>query len=131
LGVPVIGFQINEFPAFYSRHSGLQVDVTVQSADEAATLAACHWRTGAKTAVLVCVPVPEEFEIPASEVENAVREAMRLADAQGIRGKAVTPFLLEKMKELTGGNTLKANRALLVNNADVAGQIAASLSRLG
>jgi pseudouridylate synthase len=131
LGVPVAGFQTDEFAAFYSRHSGLQVDVAAQSADEVAALAACHWRTGAKTAVLVCVPVPEEFEIPASEVENAVREAMRLAEAQGIRGRAVTPFLLGKMKELTGGNILKANRALLLNNAAVAGQIAASLSRLG
>jgi len=131
LGVPVVGFQTDEFPAFYSRHSGLQLEAIAQSADEAATLAACHWRTGANTAVLVCVPVPKAFEIPASEVESAVTEAMRLAEAQDIRGKVVTPFLLAKMKELTGGNTLKANRALLLNNAAVAGQIAASLSRLG
>ncbi len=130
LGVPVIGFQTDEFPAFYSRRSGLPVDVMVQSSDEAAELAAQHWRTGAKTAVLVCVPVPQSSEIAASEIERAVTEAMRIADAQGIRGKAVTPFLLEQMKELTGGNTLTANRALLVNNAGVAGAIAASLARM-
>jgi pseudouridine-5'-phosphate glycosidase len=130
LGVPIIGYRTEEFPAFYSRASGLAVDVSAETADQAAEVAAHHWRTGGRTAVLVCVPVPEEFEIPASEIESATEQASRMAVDQGIRGKAVTPFLLSQMERLTGGKTLQANRALLVNNARVAAQIAISLSRL-
>jgi pseudouridine-5'-phosphate glycosidase len=130
LGVPVIGYRTDEFPAFYSRASGLSVDITVQTPDEAAAVAARHWRTGGQTAVLVCVPVPEEFEMPATDIELATEQAICMAIEQGISGKALTPFLLSRMERLTGGKTLEANRALLVNNARVAAQIAASLSRL-
>jgi pseudouridylate synthase len=130
LGVPVIGYRTGEFPAFYSRASGLPVDMTAETPDEAAEFAAHHWRTGGQTAVLVCVPVPEEFGLAASEIERATQEVTRMALEQGIRGKALTPFLLSEMERLTGGETLKANRALLVNNARVAAQVAASLSRL-
>ncbi|MEK6287750.1 MAG: pseudouridine-5'-phosphate glycosidase [Acidobacteriota bacterium] len=129
LGVPVIGYGTEEFPAFYSRSSGLAVDVTVGTSDEAAEVAACHWRMGGGTAVLVCVPVPIEFEIPAAEIAVAVDEAMARAAAQKVRGKALTPYLLAEMEKLTGGRTLEANRALLENNAEVAGLIASSLSR--
>lgn len=130
LGIPVIGYRTSEFPAFYSRASNLSVDASVQTPEEAAEFAAHHWRTGGRTAVLLCVPVPEEFAIPASEIERAIEQATRTAIEQGIRGKAVTPFLLSQIEELTGGKTLNANRALLVNNARVAAQVAASLSRL-
>ncbi|MFP5262488.1 MAG: pseudouridine-5'-phosphate glycosidase [Blastocatellia bacterium] len=130
LGVPVIGYRTGEFPAFYSRASGLPVDIRVETPDEAAEFAALHWRTGGQTGVLVCVPVPEEFDMPASEVERATDQATRAAAEQGIRGKALTPFLLSQMERLTGGKTLSANRALLINNARVAAQVAASLSRL-
>jgi pseudouridylate synthase len=130
LGVPIVGFQTAEFPAFYSRTSGLGVDITADSADEVADVAKKHWQSGSPSAVLVCVPIPEEFEIPARDIEQSVEEAMKLAEQQGIRGKAVTPFLLEKLKELTEGRTLAANRALLINNARVAAQIAVSLANL-
>lgn len=130
LGVPVVGYGTGEFPAFYSRRSGLAVDVAVSTADEAAEVAARHWQTGGASAVLVCAPVPEEFEVDKEEIERATREAMRLADQTGVRGKALTPFLLSEMKRLTAGRTLAANRALLVNNAEIAGQIATSLARL-
>ena len=80
--------------------------------------------------MLVCVPVPEEFEMPATDIELATEQAICMAIEQGISGKALTPFLLSRMERLTGGKTLEANRALLVNNARVAAQIAASLSRL-
>ena len=130
LGIPVIGYRTDEFPAFYSRTSRLSVDITAETPDEVAAAAAHHWQTGGDTAVLVCVPVPEEFEIPAAEIEQATEEAVRLAIEQGIRGKALTPFLLSRMERLTEGKTLKANRALLVNNAQVAARIATSLSRL-
>jgi pseudouridylate synthase len=130
LGVPVLGFQTENFPAFYSRSSGLPVDIVVQSADEAARLALHHWQTGSTSAVLVCVPVPEESAMTTDEVECATQKATSLAEAKGIRGKAVTPFLLSQMKEITAGKSLQTNRALLVNNASIAAQIAVSLSRL-
>jgi pseudouridylate synthase len=129
-GVPVVGFQTETFPAFYSRASGLPVDVVVQSANEAAEVALHHWQTGSTSALLVCAPVPEEFEISSEEIEQATAEAIKLADAQGICGKAVTPFLLAQMKEMTAGKSLLANRALLVNNAAIAAQIAVSLASL-
>ncbi len=128
LGVPVVGFNTTEFPAFYSCKSGLAVDATVQTADEVAALAFCHWQMGSTSAVLVGVPIPEAFEIAASEIERATNQALKLADARGIRGKAVTPFLLEQMKEMTAGETLRANQALLINNAKAAAQIAVSLT---
>jgi pseudouridine-5'-phosphate glycosidase len=130
LGVPVVGYRTDEFPAFYSRKSTLPVDANVETPVEAAEFAAHHWRTGGQTAVLVCVPIPEEFDMAASEIECATEQATRMAVEQGIRGKALTPFLLSQMERLTEGKTLNANRALLVNNARVAAQIAASLSRL-
>jgi pseudouridylate synthase len=130
LGVPVIGFQTENFPAFYSRSSALPVDIIVQSATEAANLAMHHWQTGSTSAVLVCVPVPEEFAMTSDEVERATQEATRLAEISGIRGKAVTPFLLSQMKELTAGKSLQTNRALLINNASIAAQIAVSLSHI-
>lgn len=130
LGVPVIGYRTDELPAFYSRRSGLGLDITVETAEEAAHLAARHWETGATSALLVCVPVPEEFELSADEVERALKEALDEAARLNIRGKATTPFLLSRMERLSEGKTLESNRALLVNNAGVAARIAASLARI-
>ena len=127
LGVPLIGYGTDLFPAFYSRDSGLAVDVRVGSPEEAAMVAECHWRLGSATAVLVCVPIPVEFEIPVGDIAAATDEAMSRAIRREIRGKSVTPFLLSEMEKLTDGRTLSANRALLVNNAGVAAQIASSL----
>ena len=130
LGVPVVGYQTEEFPAFYSRRSKLAVDITVETPDEAAEVAVNHWQAGNDSAVLVCAPVPEEFEMPFEEAERAVTEAIALAERRQIRGKALTPFLLAEMERITAGNTLRTNRALLVNNASVAARIAASLMRM-
>lgn len=127
-GVPVVGYQTEELPAFYSRSSGLPVDITVQSPQEAAELARHHWEGGASTAVLVCAPVPQEFELPAREAQIAIDEAIEDAERMAIRGKALTPFLLSRMEKLTGGRTLETNRALLINNAVVAAQIATRLN---
>ena len=129
LGVPVVGYATQEFPAFYSRASGLAVDIGVATPDEAAEIAALHWQSGGRTAVLICVPIPVEFEVSASEIERATRQAIEAAEQAEIKGKALTPFLLSQMEKLTGGITLEANRALLVNNAGVAARIAKSLSR--
>ncbi|HEX5734908.1 MAG TPA: pseudouridine-5'-phosphate glycosidase [Blastocatellia bacterium] len=130
LGVPVVGYRTDEFPAFYSRRSGLGLDIVVESAEEAARLAMLHWATGARTAVLVCAPVPEEFEMSRDEVDRALEEALRACARAEVRGKATTPFLLSQMERATGGKTLGANRALLVNNAAIAAQIARSLSAM-
>jgi len=127
LGVPILGYRTNEFPAFYSRDSGLSVDIAVASPEEAAEVAWNHWRTGGKSAVLVCAPVPDDYAMPREEAERAVERAVALAEQQGVRGKALTPFLLAQMKDLTEGRTLAANRALLVNNAAIAAQIAVRL----
>ncbi|MCI0489572.1 MAG: pseudouridine-5'-phosphate glycosidase [Blastocatellia bacterium] len=129
LGIPVVGYGTEEFPAFYSRASGLEVDISVATADEAAEVAALHWQSGGRTAVLVCAPVPAQFELSANEVERAIRQAIEEAKRSEVRGKALTPFLLSQMERLTGGSTLEANRALLVNNAGVAARIAKSLKR--
>jgi pseudouridine-5'-phosphate glycosidase len=130
LGVPIVGYRTEEFPAFYSRNSGLDVDETVASADEAAELATSHWEAGGSGAVLLCVPIPEEFEIPASEVERATDGAIAMATLQNISRKAVTPFLLAQMEEITAGRSLVANRALLINNSQVAALVSVSLSRI-
>jgi|ERR1041384_281703 pseudouridine-5'-phosphate glycosidase len=128
LGVPVLGYRTNEFPAFYSRTSGLPVDASVENPEEAAAIAIRNWKLGSCTAVLVCAPVPAEFEIRCEEVEDAIDQAMTAAGHQGIRGKALTPFLLSQLEMLTNGKTLEANRALLVNNASIAANIALSLT---
>lgn len=129
-GVPIVGLATKEFPAFYSRRSGLSVDIAVDTTDEAAEIALRHWQMRSQTAVLVCAPVPEEFEIPADEIELAIEEANQEANQAGVRGKAVTPFLLSRLEQLTEGRTLRANRALLVNNAQIAARIALSISML-
>lgn len=129
LGVPVIGYGTRELPAFYSRNSGIELDLIAERPEEAVAIALRHWEMNGASAVLVCVPIPAEFEIPAQEIEAAIEHAIAKAVREGIQGKAVTPFLLSEMTSLTDGRTLDANRALLVNNAEVAAQIAACFSR--
>jgi pseudouridine-5'-phosphate glycosidase len=124
IGVPVIGYRTDEFPAFYTRESGLAVDSKAEDAAAAARIAILHWKTGAVSAVLVCAPVPREFALAASEVEEAIAKATRLAEESGTDGKAVTPFVLAQVKELTGGKSLIANKALLINCAGVAARVA-------
>lgn len=128
LGVPVVGYRTDEFPAFYSRTSGLPVDVRIESPDEAAKVAQHHWRTGSRAALLLCLPVPDAYEIAAATIAAALDEANVRAANQGIRGKAVTPFLLADMERLTGGKTVETNRALLTSNAGLAASVAASLA---
>ncbi|MFN8473694.1 MAG: pseudouridine-5'-phosphate glycosidase [Anaerolineae bacterium] len=126
-GVPVLGWQTSEFPAFYSRDSGLPVDQCVADAAEVAAFWRAQRRLGLGGALLT-VPVPEEFAEPSAEVEKAIAEALDEADAQGVRGRAVTPFLLERVSALTEGASQRANRALLENNARVAAEVAKALA---
>ncbi len=124
LGVPVIGYQTDDFPAFYSRSSGLKTSGRVEGPEEAAAVARNHWEMGFQSAVLVTVPLPEDLAIPREEFDVAIQKALEEAQEQGVRGQKVTPFLLKRVSELTKGASLRANLALLVNNARVAAMIA-------
>jgi pseudouridine-5'-phosphate glycosidase len=126
-GVPVLGFGTDTFPAFYSRSSGLAVDARVDTAEAAAQIIRAKTDLGLAGGVLIGVPVPEEHALAQAAIEPAIVQALKLADEQGIRGKATTPFLLEHVSELTGGESQKANIALLANNARVAALIARAL----
>lgn len=128
--VPVIGWQTDEFPAFFSRHSGLAVSCSVESAGELAELLRAHWQISPSRGALVCVPCPEEAQVPREEVESALRQAEAEADASGISGKEVTPRILANLVELTDGATLRANLALLRNNAAVAAELAIALGQM-
>ncbi|HSB66114.1 MAG TPA: pseudouridine-5'-phosphate glycosidase [Anaerolineales bacterium] len=127
LGIPVIGYQTNEFPAFYSRSSGLKVSVRAESAEEIAEIARVHWELGMQSAVLVVQPLADKLAIPYDEVQVAIDQAVNEATVKGIRGQKVTPYLLGRVSELTGGKSLEANLALLINNARLAAKIAAAL----
>lgn len=126
-GVTVIGYQCDEMPAFYSRRSGLNVDVRVESGADVARIFGAHRTLDLQSALLVTVPVPGEFEVPLEATERVLAEALRDAERLSITGRDVTPFLLAQMSERSGGATLKANVALLENNARVAAEIATEL----
>ncbi|HSQ16383.1 MAG TPA: pseudouridine-5'-phosphate glycosidase [Anaerolineales bacterium] len=123
-GVPVIGYQTDDFPAFYSRSSGLPVSARADTPGQVAQIAQAHWGLGLNSAVLVCVPPPEEVALPTEAVAGAINQALAEAQAAGIHGQAVTPFLLQRVGALTHGSSLRTNLALLRNNARVAAQIA-------
>ena len=124
LGVPVIGYKTEEFPAFYAKSSGLPVNYQAESAKEIADIAKEHWQLGLNSAVLVVVPPPMESALNESEMEAAIEQALSEARNNNIRGQKVTPFLLKRVSEFTEQESLHANLALLINNAIVAAQIA-------
>jgi pseudouridine-5'-phosphate glycosidase len=128
LGVPVIGYQTDELPAFYSRSSGLKLELRADGVRQIAKTALTHWRMGFSTGALVVVPVPAEHEVPANEIKDVIDEALEAAAREGIAGRGVTPFLLSRIAAKTGGRALRANVALLKNNARVAGAIAVALA---
>ena len=125
--VTVAGYGGDELPAFYSRTSGLSVDVRCDSPEEVADIFRSQSRLGLQSALLVTVPVPAEAEVESSILEQALDEALRKAEEKKIQGRDVTPFLLARMSERSAGATLRANIALLENNARVAAQIACAL----
>jgi pseudouridine-5'-phosphate glycosidase len=126
-GVPVIGYRTEEFPAFYTRSSGLPIDVRCDTPQEVAAVVRARDDLNLLGGTLVTVPVPPEDELSAAEAEVAIATALAEAEAQEIKGKAVTPFLLARVSELTGEASLRANVALLLNNARVASAIAVAL----
>jgi len=127
-GVPVIGYGVDEFPAFYTRSSGLPIDIRCDTPEEVAAIVRARNALGLVGGTLVTVPIPENNELPVGEAEAAITRALNEAEAQGIQGKAVTPFLLARVSELTGEASLRANVTLLLNNAQVASAIALALS---
>ena len=128
MGVPVIGYGTDEFPAFFSRSSGLKVSVRFDAPQEVAAFARTHWDLGFRSGVLVCQPIAEEFEIPREEIDPIEEQASQEAIAKGIRGQAITPFLLQRVNELSGGRSMTANISFLLNNARLAGDIARSMT---
>ncbi|MBK7456765.1 MAG: pseudouridine-5'-phosphate glycosidase [Anaerolineales bacterium] len=128
MGVPVVGYQTDEFPAFYSRESGLNVSVRLDSPKEIADFARAHWDLGMRSAVLVTNPVPESEAISQVEMEPMILQASAEAIEQGIHGQKLTPFLLGRISELTEGKSLRTNLALLLNNARLAARIAAEMT---
>lgn len=122
--VTVVGYQCDELPAFYSRKSGLPIDARADSAEDVANIYRAQQELGIESALLVVVPVPAQFEVPAEELQIVLTTALEDAEWKGIAGPALTPFLLSQMAERSGGATLRANIALLENNARVAGAIA-------
>lgn len=128
-GITVLGYQCDEMPAFYSRSSGLPVDARVNSAVDATRIIRARNDLGLNGSVLVTVPIPSEFEVPCERLEDILDNLLSEADDIGIKGKEITPFLLKGMSERSGGDTLKANIALLENNVKVASEIAVELAR--
>ena len=127
-GVTVVGFGTDEFPAFYSRSSGLPVDVRCDDAAEVAAIWRAKQALGLPGGLLVTVPVPPAEEIPAAEIAPIIAQAVGEAEARGLRSAEVTPFLLSRIAELSGARSLRANLALLKNNARVAAEIAVALA---
>jgi len=127
-GVTVVGFGTDEFPAFYSRSSGLAVDVRCDTAAEVAAIWRAKQTLGLPGGLLVTAPVPADMEIPAAEIEPAITQAVAEAEARGLRSAEVTPFLLTRITQLTGERSLRTNLALLHNNAAVAADIAIALA---
>ncbi len=124
-GVPVIGYQCDEMPAFWSQGgSGAKVPLRLNTAEEIASLLSHKWQAGLEGGVLVANPVPKADEIPASEVQVAVASALEQAEIAGMRGKKVTPFLLDHIRKETDGRSLSTNKALVLNNARLAADIA-------
>jgi pseudouridine-5'-phosphate glycosidase len=127
-GVTVVGYGTDNFPAFYSRSSGLPVDVRCDTPEEVAALWSAKQRLGLPGGLLVANPIPVAEEIPFGEIEPAILQAVREAETQGLRSAEVTPFLLTRIAELTGERSLRANLALLRNNARVGAQIAVAVA---
>jgi pseudouridylate synthase len=128
MGVPVVGYHTDEFPAFYSRESGFGVSVRLDSPKEISEFAQAHWNLGMRSAILVTNPVPETDAISKSEMAPILAKASAEAVEKGIHGQKLTPFLLGRISELTEGKSLRTNLALLLNNARLAAQIAEAMS---
>jgi pseudouridine-5'-phosphate glycosidase len=127
-GVPVIGYQTRELPAFYCRESGFFVDYRLDTPQEIAQVLSLKWKTGLAGGVVIANPIPKAYALPKAEIDRVIEQVLTEARQRGIKGKETTPFLLAKIVELSGGKSLEANIQLVLNNAGLAARIAASLS---
>jgi pseudouridine-5'-phosphate glycosidase len=128
LGVPVVGYGTDDYPAFYSVSSGSRTSARIENAADAAQLARMHWELGGG-GILVTAPPPAETAVERERVEGWIEQALKEAEQQGVHGQEVSPFLLARVSELSGGLSLEANLALLKNNARIAAGIAKGLAR--
>jgi pseudouridine-5'-phosphate glycosidase len=129
-GVPVVGYQTKEMPAFYTRKSGFNVDYKVDSPEEIAIALKAKWDLGLDGGMVVANPIEEQYQMDYDTITLAIEKALKEADENGIRGKESTPFLLAKVKEITGGDSLESNIKLVYNNAMLGAKIAVELSKL-
>ena len=124
MGVPVLGYQTEELPAFYNSHSGLKVDYKVDSAQEVAKIIKSKRDNNLVGGILLTNPIPEQYEMSKDVIDNAIATALKQMEEQGIKGKECTPFLLKTITELTGGDSLESNIKLVLNNAAVGSEVA-------
>lgn len=129
-GVPVLGYQTEDFPAFYCRKSGYGVDYSLKDAAEAAKIMKTKWDLGLEGGMLIGNPIPKEYELDFDEMEKVINQALEMAKKDKIRGKATTPYLLSHIKDLTDGVSFASNLQLAYNNARVASQIAVEFAKL-
>jgi len=127
LGVLVIGYRTDEFPAFYTRHSGLRLEHRCDTVEELARVLEARWALD-QGGALIANPIPEEAELPAAQIGSAISEALSLAARDGISGKALTPFLLSELARMTGGASVRANRALALDNVRLGAALAKAFS---
>ncbi len=129
-GVPVVGYMTEEMPAFYTRKSGFKVDYKIESPEEIAGALKAKWDLGLEGGMVIANPIEEQYQMDYDIITKAIENALRDADEKGIRGKESTPFLLARVKEITGGESLESNIRLVYNNARLGAEIAVELSKL-
>ena len=130
MGVPVLGYQTKELPAFYTPHSGLNVDYEIKDPEEAAQIIHQKRSNNLQGGILITNPIPEEFAMDDKVINDAIEKALKMAQEQGIKGKESTPFLLKTVVELTGGDSLESNIHLILNNAALGAEIAKEVCKL-
>ena len=124
MGVPVLGYQTKELPAFYTRHSGLNVDYEIKDPKEAAQIIFEKRKNNLQGGILITNPIPEQYAMDDAIINDAIEKALKMADEKGVKGKEITPFLLKTVVDLTGGESLESNIQLILNNAAVGAEIA-------
>lgn len=129
-GVPVLGYKTKELPAFYTRNSGFNLDYAIDTPEEFAEILNTKWKLGLKGGVVIANPIPEEYSMDNNVISKVINDAIEEAEKLGIKGKASTPFLLDKIQKLTGGSSLDANIKLVFNNTKLATEIAKELCNL-
>jgi pseudouridine-5'-phosphate glycosidase len=128
-GVPVVGYQTDELPAFYTRSSGLKLVATANTVDEVASIMKAKWDLGIGGSILIANPIPHAFEADAQVINTAIENALVRANELGVSGKEITPFILSHVSEATGGDSLAANVALVENNARLGAKIAFAFAK--